>query len=98
MTGCILGCISELKDVHEYIQDEVKRQAVITVDMRRLLKYIKRIDRPEKRKRSISMVRMHHRLLPIFTHCSQLSCLVPTTYLHVQPYTLESRPNYQERE
>ena len=85
VTGCILGSISELKDVHEYVQDEVKRQAVKTIKMRHLLKYIKRIDRAENRKRSISMVRMHHRLLPIFTLCSHLSCLTPTTYLNVHP-------------
>ena len=72
VTGCVLGCMSDVKDVHEYLQNEVKAQAAITVKVRRLLRYINQLDRQEKQKQSVSMVRMHHRSLPIFDPMSSL--------------------------
>ena len=51
--------MTDLEDVNEYVRDELKRQAVITIDVRRLLKYIKRFGRPETQRQSVAMVYMH---------------------------------------
>ena len=60
--------MSEPDDVYEYVNDELERQAVKTIDVRRLLKYIKTFDTPEKQRHSVAMVYMHHHrtCLPIF--------------------------------
>ena len=58
--------MSEPDDVYEYVNDELERQAVKRIDVRRLLKYIKTFDTPEKQRQSVTMVHMHHTCLPIF--------------------------------
>lgn len=94
MAGCVLGCMSDLKDVHEYVQYEVKRQAVNKVKMRRLLRYVNELDQPDKQKQYISMVRMHHRLLPFNYHTLALEL---SSCYNIFEYTSASKSALQHR-
>ena len=58
--------MTDLEDVNEYVRDELKRQAVLMIDVRRLLKYIKRFGRSETHRQFVAMVYMHLVSLTIF--------------------------------
>ena len=63
--------MSDMEDVEDYVHDELKQKVVKIIGMRRLLKDIKKFDRPDKQRQSVAMVHMHHAcsttLHPMFT-------------------------------
>ena len=46
----------DLDDVYDYVREELKQQTVITIDIRRLLKYVDRFDRPKKERPPVEVV------------------------------------------
>ena len=55
--------MDDLDDVYEYVRDEQKQRTVVKMDIRRLLKYLKRLDPQETRRQSIAMVHVSAFLL-----------------------------------
>ena len=54
-------------DICEYVQHEVEEKTIITIDMKRLLKYIKRFAR---RRQSVVVVRLFAYRLPSVLACA----------------------------
>ena len=78
--------MSEPDDVYEYVNDELEQQAVKRIAIRRLLKFIKRFDRPEKQRQSVAMVHMHHTCLSIFR--PMFTLVLSRSYNIFRNYTL----------